>query len=341
LLAVVERGRRAKWWRRMGSKERGFWYEDANGRRIMDVESRTRIKSLVIPPAWTLVRIAPSQGSRLQAVGVDTSGRVQYLYHPKFAARQQEKKYDKIVRFGESLPVLRRITNEHIAGNELNRERVLAVVVRLINDLYFRVGSEKSVQRYRTYGITTLRNKHLKIEDGKVLVFSFKGKHHVPQRCLLVDPELAALMVEIKKIGGARLFEYYDSEGKVKAITPRDVNEYIKAATDPEFSAKDFRTWGGTLRAAIELAELGKAENEKQAKKNIVRAIKNVAEYLGNTPTVCRDCYIHPGVLRKYEKGITLEEFRKRVERSINKIQPEYEVEEVALLKLLKAEVKK
>jgi DNA topoisomerase-1 len=341
LLAVVERGRRAKWWRRMGSKERGFWYEDANGRRITDAESRARIKSLVIPPAWTLVRIAPTAGSRLQAVGVDTSGRIQYLYHPKFAARQQEKKYHKIERFGASLPTLRRITNEHIAGNELNRERVLAVVVRLINDLYFRVGSEKSVQRYRTYGITTLRNKHLKIEDGKALVFSFVGKHHIPQRRLLVDPELAALITEIKKIGGARLFEYYDSEGKVKPITPRDVNEYIKAATDPEFSAKDFRTWGGTLRAAIELAELGKAENEKQVKKNIVTAIKNVAEHLGNTPAVCRSCYVHPGVIQKYEKGITLEEFRKRLERSIRKIQPEYELEEVALLKLLKAEVNK
>jgi DNA topoisomerase-1 len=146
------------------------------------------------------------------------------------------------------------------------------------------------------------------------------------------------LIGDIKKIGGARLFEYYDQDGKVKAIKPREVNDYIKAATSPEFSAKDFRTWGGTLLAAIKLAELGASEDEKQAKKNLVNAVKDVAEHLGNTPTVCRSCYIHPLVLEGYLKGTTLAEFRGRVERYIRRIEPEYQPEELALLKMLKAQ---
>jgi DNA topoisomerase-1 len=290
----------------------------------------------VIPPAWSSVRIAPSERSNLQAVGIDTSGRVQYLYHPQFAARQQRKKYEKIERFGEFLPNLRKATNEDISGSELSRERVLAVVIRLINDLYFRLGSEASVKRYRTYGITTLRNRHLEIGRGGKLIFKFVGKHHIRHRRLIVDSELANLMSEIKKIGGSKLFNYYDSEGRARPITPRDVNEYIKATTSHEFSAKDFRTWGGTLRAAIELAELGKPEDERQAKKKIVQAMKVVAERLGNTPSVCRSCYVHPAVIEKFQQGVTLDEFRRRAERSIKKIQPEYEVEELALLKLLK-----
>jgi DNA topoisomerase-1 len=335
---IVERGARAHWWRRRGSKHRGFHYEDATGKRVAGEVELARIAGLVIPPAWEHVRISPSARSRIQAVGIDTSGRVQYIYHPQFAARQQRKKYQKIERFGEYLPQLRRKTNEDINLEGFPRERVLAVIVRLINDLYFRIGSEKSVKRYRTYGVTTLRNRHLEIKRGGRLAFNFVGKHHVRHRVLHVDEELAALINDIKKIGGSKLFEYYDAEGKVRAIRPRDVNDYIKAATTPEFSAKDFRTWGGTLLAAIELAEIGKAEDEKQARSNLVRAVERVAERLGNTPTVCRGCYIHPKVLESYLQGITLEEFRRRVERSIKRIEPEYQPEEMALLKMLRAQ---
>jgi DNA topoisomerase-1 len=336
MLEMVERGARARWWRKRGSKRR-FWYEDAKGARITDEEQLQRIKSLVIPPAWTDVRISPSARNRLQAIGIDTSNRVQYLYHPQFAARQQRKKFEKIERFGEYLATLRRKTNEDIAREDLSRERVLAVVIRLINELYFRVGSEDSVKRYRTYGVTTLRNRHLKIKRNGQLVFSFKGKHHIHHRRIIVDKELAMLMQDIKAIGGAKLFEYYDEEGRIRSITPRDVNEYIKTATSPEFSAKDFRTWGGTLLAAVELAEMGRAEDEKEAKKNLVKAVKRVAEHLGNTPTVCRGCYIHPTVLELYQQGTTLEEFRRRVERYVHRIEPEYEPEERALLNMLRA----
>lgn len=335
---MVERGARARWWRRCGTKRRGFWYEDAKGKKITNEEQLERIKALVIPPAWTHVRIAPSARSRLQAIGIDTSGRVQYLYHAQFAAKQQKKKFEKIERFGEHLPALRRKTNEDIAREDFSRERVLAVVIRLINELFFRVGSEDSVKRYRTYGVTTLRNRHLEIKSNGQLIFSFKGKHHIHHRRVIVDKELAMLMRDIKAIGGSKLFEYYDAEGRVRAITPRDVNEYIKSATSSEFSAKDFRTWGGTLLAAVKLAEIGLAEDEKQVKKNIVRAVKRVAEHLGNTPTVCRGCYIHPTVIELYQQGTTLTEFRRRVERYIQRIEPEYEPEEKALLNMLRAQ---
>jgi DNA topoisomerase-1 len=335
---IVERRSRARWWRRLGRKQRGFHYEDAKGCPISGEIELVRIGSLVIPPAWEHVRISPSARGRIQAVGIDAGGRVQYIYHPQFAARQQRKKFEKIERFGEYLPALRRKTNEDIQLEGFPRERVLAVVVRLINELYFRMGSENSVRRYRTYGVTTLRNRHLEIKPGGHLSFNFVGKHHVRHRVIHVDEELAMLISDLKKIGGSKLFEYYDAEGKVRAIRPRDVNDYIKAATAPEFSAKDFRTWGGTLLAAIELAEIGKAEDESQAKRNLVKAVERVAERLGNTPTVCRGCYIHPKVLESYLQGITLEEFRRKVERSIHRIEPEYQPEEMALLKLLGAQ---
>src|SRR5919206_751919 len=246
----------------------------ADGRPLGDEAALERIKSLVIPPAWREVRISPSPRSPLQAIGVDRAGRVQRIYHPSFVARRARRKYEKIERFGEVLPALRRKTNEDIARDDLGRERVLAVVVRLINDLYFRVGSETSVRRYRTYGVTTLRNRHLEIEGGGRLVFKFTGKHHIRHRLILVDEELAALMRDIKLIGGPKLFEYYTDDGRVRAVTPRDVNDYIKSATSPEFSAKDFRTWGGTLMAATELAEEGCCEDERQGEKKGVAAVK-------------------------------------------------------------------
>ena len=337
LAGSLTRGRRANWWRRRGSKRRGFWYETAAGQRVSDADALERIKSLAVPPAWSEVRVSPSPRGPLQAIGLDAAGRVQRIYHPAFRARRERRKYEKIVRFGDYLAALRRRTNEDIEREGLPKEKVLAVVVRLINDLYFRVGSEESVRRYRTYGVTTLRNRHLEIRRGGRLVFSFVGKHHVKHRRLLVDDELASLMQDIKSLRGARLFQYLDAEGKRRAVTPRDVNEYIKAATAPEFSAKDFRTWGGSLLAAIHLAEMGRGEDERQLKRNVVRAVERVAEHLGNTPAVCRNCYVHPAVFDSYARGLTIEEFRPRRLRRIRRREAEYTVEEAALLKLLRA----
>jgi len=305
--------------------------------RVRDEEALERIRSLAIPPAWREVRVSPSARSALQAIGVDGAGRVQRVYNPSFVAACARRKYEKIKRFGELLPALRRKTNEDIAREGLGKERVLAVVVRLINDLYFRVGSETSVKRYRTYGVTTLRNRHLEILPGGRLVFKFTGKHNVRQRRILVDEELAALVGDIKSIGGSKLFNYIGDEGRARPVTPRDVNDYIKSATAQEFSAKDFRTWGGTLLAATELAEIGCCDDERQMKKNVLAAVEHVAAHLGNTPAVCRECYIHPLVVEAYIKGKTIEEFRPRGARRIERQQPEYTVEELALLKLLHA----
>jgi DNA topoisomerase-1 len=337
LAGSVTRDRRAKWWRRLGTKSRGFRYETADGRAVADEAALERIKSLAVPPAWREVRISPAPRGPLQAIGVDGAGRVQRIYHPSFVARRARRKYDKIERFGEALPHLRRRTNEDIAREGLGKERVLAVVVRLINDLYFRVGSEESVRRYRTYGVTTLRNRHLEIKPGGRLEFKFTGKHHIRHRRILVDEELAALVRDIKSLGGSKLFQYVGEDGRRRPVSPRDVNEYIKAAAGAEFSAKDFRTWGGTLLAATELAEIGCCEDERQSKRNMVAAVKRVSERLGNTPTVCRECYIHPAVLEAYARGKSVEEFRTRGARRIPGRQPEYTAEELALLKLLRA----
>lgn len=334
--AAIEKGRRSKWWRRMGSMRRGFYYVDANGQRVSDPDQLERVRSLVIPPAWKFVRISPTAGSRLQAIGMDTTGRVQYLYHANFSARQQRLKFARIEEFGKFLPRLRHVTNEDISLPGFPREKVLAVMVRLINSLYFRVGTEKSAKHYRTYGITTLQNKHLQIGRKGTLIFDFVGKSHVQHRKALVDEELASVIKELKNLGGSRkLFHYLDENGRPRPVKPSDVNSYLKAATDPAHSAKDLRTWAGTLLTAIQLAEIGKADDEKTAKKNVLRAIRHVAGELGNTPTVCRSSYIHPKVLACYEAGMTLEDFRPRKTRAIRRIQPDYEPEELALLKLL------
>jgi DNA topoisomerase-1 len=336
LLAAVEKGRRAKWWRRKGSKSRGFRYFEPSGKEIKDAEALERIKLLVIPPAWKFVRISPSAGGRLQAVGVDTTGRIQYLYHSQFSERQQRKKFEKIERLGKALPTFRSVTNEHLALEGFPREKVLAVMMRLINSLYMRVGSEKSVRTYKTFGITTLQNRHLTIDRNGKLVFDFVGKSHIKHRKIMVDKDLARVMSELKDIGPSRkLFHYVADDGTIRAIKPADINAYIKAATSSEFSSKDFRTWGGTLLAALELAEIGPAENEREAKRRVVQAVKRVAEQLGNTPSVCRGSYIHPAVISSYSEGVTIAEFEPRKSRRIKLSQSDYEPGEQALLQLL------
>jgi len=337
-LRLLDKGSRARWWRRRGSSRRGFWYEDVSGTRVTDDEHLARIRSLAIPPGYKEVRVSPFAHSRLQAVGIDAAGRLQYKYHADFALRRARLKYRKIEEFGLLLPRLRQTTNEHIASPGLGRERVLAVILRLINETYFRLGTEGSVRQYKTFGITSLRNHHLSIRPGDQLVFQFVGKHRIKQRRVLVDSELASLLNEIKSLGGSRLFNYVDAEGRARPITPSDVNRYIKGAIGPKFSAKDFRTWGGTLQAAIALAEIGKAESHTQVKRNLVKAVRKVAERLGNTPSVCKSSYIHPVVFERYQQGVTLSDFRPRAQRIIRSHQDDhnehYELEEIELLKL-------
>lgn len=331
---TIVKGKRAKWWQRKGSKSKGFKYLNKEGKEIKDEKDLERIKTLVIPPAWKYVRISPFSSSNLQAVGMDTSGRVQYLYHQKFREKQERKKFAKIEKFGEYLPDFREITNKHLELEGFPREKVLALMTRLINSLYIRVGSQKSVKQYKTFGITTLQNRHLEIKRGGKLIFNFVGKHHIKHRKVLVDKELTDILSELKSIGKSRkLFNYLDEKGKARPIKAKDINDYLKATISPEFSAKDFRTWGGTLLAALELAEIGAVEDEKLLKKNIVKAVKKVAEQLGNTPTVCRSSYIHPTVIKSYEAGKTLDEFNKKKHRKIKR-KVEIEPEERALIKM-------
>lgn len=325
-----------KWWQRKGSPSRGFSYADHTGKAITGKAALERINELVIPPAWRYVRISPHAGGKLQAVGMDTTGRAQYLYHADFTKKQQKKKFAKIERFGERLPRLKMRLNEDIMLEGLPREKVLATVLRLINSLYFRVGTDANAKIYRTYGITTLMKKHLSIGKDGELCFEFVGKSHVKQRKILVDNGLAEIMSELIEVGPKRkLFHYIAEDGKPRPVKPADINRYIKDIVGEEFSSKDLRTWGASLFCAVKLSEAGPADNEKDLKANLVETVKLVAEELGNTPAVCRSSYIHPAVTDAYASGITIEKFLPNKKRKITrKIQKEREPEEAALLKL-------
>jgi DNA topoisomerase-1 len=334
---LADKGSRAKWWRRRGTPKKGYSYITFDGKNVTDEASLERIRSLVIPPAWRYVRISPAAGGKLQAVGVDTTGRLQYIYHPKFAEKQQRLKFARIEKFGEHMPQLRRITNEHISLDGFPKEKVLAIMTRLINSLYIRMGTDHSVKTYRTYGITTLGKKHVNIGAKGRVVFEFVGKSRIKHRKVIVDPELASLLKDLVKLGrGSKLFKYYDETQKLRPVKPSEINGYIKSITAPEFTAKDFRTWGATLLAAVRLAELGVCEDERQMKKNIVQAVKMVAEDLGNTPAVCRSSYIHPSILKAYSNGLVLSSFTPQRMRLAKRIELEFEPEEVALLELFK-----
>ena len=334
---MIVKGRRAKWLVRKGGKSTGFRFFDCSGHEIRDEVTLERIRSLVIPPAWKHVRICPSPNGRLQVVGMDTKARMQYRYHATYLKQQERKKYAKVEKFGEALPKLRQATSDHLAMKGVSKEKVLATMLRLINSLYFRVGTDLSEKHYKTYGITTLNKDHFSIKPKGKLIFEFVGKSHVQHRKVLVDEQLAAAVKEIAALPrGRRLFRYLDRDGKPRSIKPSDVNGYIKSVTDPQFSSKDFRTWGGTLLAASALAEIGKGETEAEIKKNIVRAVKLVADELGNTPAVCRSSYIHPAILEAYSAGSTIEEFIPRKRRRIKGNQSGLDPEEEALLRLLK-----
>jgi DNA topoisomerase-1 len=332
----IDRGGRSRWWRREGKGPKSFKYFDPDGKQVRNREALERIRALVIPPAWDPVRICPNVGGRLQAVGVDQLGRLQYLYHPSFSQRQQKKKFAKIERFGNHLAELRKKTNRDIRLKGFPREKVLAMMIRLVNSLYMRAGGEASVKQFRTYGITTLKNKHFTIKNGCGLVFDFVGKSHIQHRKVLVDKNLAKLMAQLRRLGSSKkLFHYIDEEGNVRAVRPSELNAYLKETTAPEFTLKDFRTWGASLLAAIKLAELGPADTETEKKKKVVQTVKEVAEELGNTPAVCRSSYIHPAVLKAYEKGVTLAEFRPREMRNVRKF-ARLEPEEKALIRFFK-----
>jgi DNA topoisomerase I len=323
--------------RRRGSKSRGFRYYSAAGREITDPAKLERIDQLRIPPAWRDVWISPSPSAKLQAVGLDRAGRKQYLYSAVYRAQQEQAKFDKLVRFGERLPAIRTAMAADMDSEPLDRARVCAIALRLINLGWFRPGSERSAKESRTYGITTLRKGHAKVRGNRISL-DFRGKHKVWVRTAVVDTELADALNELLDLpGGARLFRYRGEEGKLAMLTDRHLNQYVQEHMGDDFTVKDFRTWGGTLLAAIGLAERGPADAETRAKKNVTAVCRAVAEKLGNTPAVCRASYISPPVIEQYLDGRTIADFRPRHLRVVSARDTELDPEEQALLSLLRS----
>ncbi len=322
-------------WRRLGDPKKGFTYLKADGAPIRSKVALARIRALAIPPAWTDVEIAGTPEAKVQATGHDSEGRKQYIYHPKEVERRQRKKYGKLLRLAQDLPRIREVTRAHLGQEGVGRERVLATIVRLMLRGYFRVGSERYAEENKTFGIATLQKRHLEI-DGDDLIFHYQGKHSIEQRTVVADTPLTEVMKEIRELPGKRLFRYRDEDGKVKNVTARDVNAYIKEIVGDEYSAKDFRTWGGTVRAAAILADVGPAASRKEAEKTVVLACKLVSAELGNTPAVCRSSYIHPVVLEKYLTGKTIEPMMRRKPRGRKRSAPAtYYPEEAALMRFL------
>lgn len=321
-------------WRRVGTPKKGFSYLRADGKPLTSRAALARIESIAIPPAWTDVEIAADPAAKVQATGIDAAGRKQYRYHPEFVGRGARKKYRKLLEYARALPRLRRVTGEHLRRKGLGREKVLATIVRLMTRGFFRVGSERYAVENRTFGITTLRKRHLEIE-GNDLRFRYVGKKSIHQHHVVADTPLVRIIREMVKLPGSRLFQYVDGDGRVQKVTAQDVNAYVKEILGKRYTSKDIRTWGGTVRAATILADLGPPRSESEARKNVVLACKLVSAELGNTPAVCRSAYIHPAVLDRYLRGKTIEPLTRREERDAEAQVPDYYPEEAALMRFL------
>jgi DNA topoisomerase I len=323
-------------WRRKGRKGR-FRYYDSRGKQITDADKLARIDALVIPPAWKDVWISPRGTAKLQATGVDKAGRRQYLYHPEFRARQEQEKFDKLVRFAERLPDLRKAMSKDMDGEPLSPEWVCALALRLINLGWFRVGTERYARTTRTFGITTLRKGHVSVRGSRI-TFKYRGKHRVLVRTAIVDADLADAMRKLLQLpGGRRLFRYELPDGTFCNLTGTKLNDYIEEHMGDEFTAKDFRTWGGTLIAAIAFAEHGLAETETEAKKVVAGVMRAVGAKLGNTPAVARSSYVSPAVVEQYLDGRTIDDFRPRHLRVVGARDTKLDREELALVSLLRS----
>jgi DNA topoisomerase I len=280
----------------------GWRYLDTSGRTIREPAILKRIRSLVIPPAWKRVWICASAQGHLQAVGYDQKGRKQYRYHPDYSAIRNETKFGRLAEFARSLPEIRKKVTADLALAGLQREKVLATLVKLLEATYIRVGNEAYAKQNKSFGLTTLKNKHV-IVEGAAVKFSFRGKSGQEHEIEIRDRRVARIVRNCQELPGHELFQYLDSEGNRHSIHSEDVNGYIREASGIDFSAKDFRTWGGTLLAVQTLTEMGPAESESELKRNVVAMVKAVASDLGNRPATCRKYYIHPVVIDAYNDG--------------------------------------
>lgn len=321
-------------------KGNGFAYFKPNGDPLTDEAALERIRKLAIPPAYTDVWICTKANGHLQATGRDARGRKQYRYHPQFREARDSNKYEHMMEFARALPAIRAKLAEHMALRGLPREKVLATVVHLLETTLIRVGNDDYAKQNRSYGLTTLRNPHVKV-DGSELRFQFKGKSGKTWRLQLKDRRIAKIVRACQELPGQRLFQYQDDEGEAREVTSADVNAYLKEITGSEITAKDFRTWAGTVMAALALREFEAFDTQAAQKKNLKAAIERVSSRLGNTPTICRKCYIHPEVLNAYVEGNLLLEIKERVEDELREDLAALKPEEAAVLAMLEGRLKR
>ena len=320
-----------KWIVREGSKSRGFRYKGPSGSAVTNKAELERFNALRIPPAWRDVHISTNTRAAIQVWGFDARGRKQYKYHHRAVEKGELRKYYRVRQMARDLPTLRARIQRDFRRRELSKQKVCAGIVRLIAHGFFRVGSEKYQKENNTFGITTMRKSHVTI-DGDTVEFEYKGKRSISQRNVVVAKDLARFVSTLMKTPGTRLFRYQEG-GKWHDIDSHDVNEYIESIAQFPYTAKDFRTWGGTLRAATVLAELGKGKSQNERKKNVVTAVRLVAAELGNTPTICRKSYVHPVVVMKYLRSGTTITLPKNIAASNNGIA--HAPEESALIEFL------
>src|SRR6184192_4591853 len=321
-------------------KGRGFTYVDRDGLPIRDAGELRRIRRLAIPPAWTDVWISPSPLGHIQATGRDGRGRKQYRYHERWREVRDENKYDRMVVFGKALPKIRRRIQRDLKRRGLPREKVLATVVQLVERTFIRIGNEEYVRENKSFGLTTMKDRHVEVKGAK-LRFRFRGKSGREHEVDVTDRRIAKIVSKLQDLPGQDLFQYLDDGGEVRDITSQDVNEYLREITGEDFSAKDFRTWAGTVLTAIALNAQEQFETPKQAKLNINTAIKAVAKILGNTPAICRKCYIHPAVLENYLDQKSIDGLKQTTEDTLEKEDVDLRSSETAVLKFLESRLTK
>jgi DNA topoisomerase I len=317
----------------------GTVYVDTDGQPVRDAEVLARIKSLAIPPAWRNVWICPIAHGHVQATGFDAKGRKQYRYHPRWREVRDETKYDRMLVFAKVLPKIRARVERDLARPGLPREKILATVVRLLETTLIRVGNEEYARQNDSFGLTTMRDRHVNV-SGATLKFAFRGKSGITHAIDLTDRRLAEIVKKSRDLPGYELFQYLDEDGTRRSIDAADVNAYLKETTGEEFTAKDFRTWAGTVLAARALQEFEGFDSQAQAKRNVVQAIESVAKRLGNTKAVCRKCYIHPAVIAQYMDGALLETLSRRVKKELTQSLHRLSAEEAAVLTLLQQRLK-
>jgi len=322
--------------RRSGS---GFRYVRPDGSAVEDEPTLGRIKSLVIPPAWTDVWITTDPRGHIQATGRDAKGRKQYRYHPRWRAVRDETKYGRMLAFGAALPTIRARVDADLRRQGLPREKVLATVVRLLEATLIRVGNEEYARENRSYGLTTLRNRHVDVH-GTELRFEFRGKSGKDHRVSLRDRRLAGVIRRLQELPGQEVFQYVDEEGVRHTVDSDDVNAYLREIAGQDFSAKDFRTWAGTILCAVALRELKACASESEAKRNVAQVVKSVAQQLGNTPAVCRACYVHPTVIEAYfeshDRDPLAEALAHTLDRATDSTDADLSDDEQAVMRLLR-----